>query len=321
MALTNTQYQLIMQEYDRLQNDRHALILARTQELYQICPDLQKLDQEYVHQNIAAAKSRLLEDSAVTPPSSVRYRKLREAYITECGYPKNYLDPDYICPDCKDTGYIGTQRCHCFIQRSLDLCYQQSRLFSVLQEENFDRFCLDYYEDNREIYGEYTPRKLAEHAYLSCKHFCNTFEESFQNILLYGQPGLGKSYLTHCIARQILDQNHSVIYFTANELMDILLKLSAFDAEDIDQKLDILNVDLLIIDDLGTEQINKLTIPRIFNIINERLLTKRSTVISTNLSLDQIQELYSERVTSRLIESYTILKLIGEDIRIKKQLS
>lgn len=140
--------------------------------------------------------------------------------------------------------------------------------------------------------------------------------------MLYGDTGTGKTFLSNCIAKSLLDQCFSVIYFTAFELFDIFEK-NVFDrASDVSEiHHQIFDCDLLIIDDLGTEFSNSFTTSQLFLCLNERLLAGKSTVISTNLSMKQIAEMYSERTFSRISSNYTLLKFFGDDIRIKKKVT
>ena len=138
---------------------------------------------------------------------------------------------------------------------------------------------------------------------------------------MYGDTGVGKTFLSHCIAKELLEQSYSVIYFTASQLFDILAK-NTFD-KDADAGLvhdHILDCDLLIIDDLGTEFANSFTTSQLFICLNERILRKKSTLISTNLALEDIRNIYSERIFSRITSTYTVLRMTGDDIRIQKKL-
>ena len=151
------------------------------------------------------------------------------------------------------------------------------------------------------------------------------FDKSFENILLCGTVGIGKTFLSNCIAKEILDQGHSVLYLSAFQLFDLMAKNSfSGNAHQEDmvakQYPHIFESDLLIIDDLGTELANSFTMTGFFLVINERILRKKSTIISTNLSPEEILTTYTERCASRIISNYTMLKLSGSDIRLKKKL-
>ena len=157
-----------------------------------------------------------------------------------------------------------------------------------------------------------------------CHSFIDNFDNEYSNLLFYGNTGIGKTFLSNCIARELLNTSHSVIYLTAIELFQ------KFEASDFNRQSAgdipfnssyILDCDLLIIDDLGTENGNTYTNSKLFYCINERMLRRKSVIISTNLSLQEIRDTYSERIFSRLTSSYKILKLFGKDIRILKRVS
>ena len=151
--------------------------------------------------------------------------------------------------------------------------------------------------------------------------FVNQFDTTFANLYFFGDTGIGKTFLSNCIAKELLDLGHSVIYFTAFQLFDILSKgVFEKDADAIATHQNIFDCDLLIIDDLGTELSNSFTTSQLFLCLNERILRQKSTIISTNLNMNQVADIYSERVLSRISNSYTIIKLFGDDIRLKKRI-
>lgn len=166
-----------------------------------------------------------------------------------------------------------------------------------------------------------TARETAKDAVRKAWQFIDTFDKRFQNLFLYGNTGVGKTFLSNCIARELIDRANCVIYFTAFDLFDILAKNTFQRGRDMTgTQEDILACDLLIIDDLGTELTNTFVASALFQCINERIMRKKSTIISTNLSLDQFSDTYSERIFSRITSHYTMIKLIGNDIRIQKRL-
>ena len=160
-----------------------------------------------------------------------------------------------------------------------------------------------------------------KNAHAVAHEFVDTFRDEFRNLFLYGDTGIGKTFLSNCIAKELIDKSFSVIYLTSYELFDTLAK-SKFEKDDTAEALasHIFDCDLLIIDDLGTELANSFTVSQLFLCLNERLLRRKSTIISTNLSLESVVDIYSERTFSRITSNYTMLKLTGDDIRIKKKL-
>ncbi len=320
MNLSSAHYDQIMREYDnqRLQN-MHALN-QRTLKIYENFPQIKQLDEQI---------SQLAEEYAdsFTKEGGMNFaeyrRKLSELRQEKEALLKCYrIDPteltmQYHCPDCQDTGYIGNEKCHCFRQRIIDEMYQQSNLREILKAENFSTLSYKYYDtENLE------KMKVAVE---TCKKFAESFDNTFENILLCGTVGIGKTFLSNCIAKEILDQGHSVLYLSAFQLFDLMAKNSFSGNKPGEESVakqypHIFESDLLIIDDLGTELANSFTMAGFFLVINERILRKKSTLISTNLSPEEILTTYTERTASRIISNYTMLKLSGSDIRLKKKL-
>ena len=192
----------------------------------------------------------------------------------------------------------------------------------MLDRENFDTFSMEYYSEGHidRLTGR-SSREAIEIALKTCHEFTDTFGTDFRNLLLYGDTGVGKTFLSHCIAKELLEQSFSVIYFTAAQLFDIFAKSTFRREEEAGADCEhIYSCDLLIIDDLGTEMSNTFTNSQLFICLNERILRKKSTLISTNLSLEDLKNIYSERVFSRITSAYTVLRLTGDDIRIQKKL-
>ena len=245
--------------------------------------------------------------------------------LKEYGFPSDYLEPVYICKDCNDTGYIDSERCHCYKDELLRLMYKQSNLDRILKEENFNTFNIEYYPDDYIVSGsDFTPRDIIRSTLDACHSYIDNFSNERGNLLIYGKSGVGKTFLTNCIAKEILDAGYSVIYLTSHQLFDIL-ETKVFHHDKMDDMVRsvvsmLYTCDLLIIDDLGTEMINSFTESQLFSCIQRRLLAKVGTIISTNFSFDDISNHYSERIFSRLIGNYNLIKLVGDDIRIKKAL-
>lgn len=242
--------------------------------------------------------------------------------MKELSLPENYFEPVYECPDCKDTGYIGGKPCHCFKQQAIDLIYTQSNIKDILTKENFSTLSLDYYSDsNVNPATGLTSLATAKAAVARCHEFVDQFDNTFANLYFFGDTGIGKTFLSNCIAKELLDSGHSVIYFTAFQLFDILSKgVFEKDSDAIATHQNIFDCDLLVIDDLGTELINSFTSSQLFLCVNERLIRQKSTIISTNLSVERIKESYSERTFSRILDSYTFINLFTEeDIRKQKR--
>lgn len=326
MPLKNYQYNKILRDYDKKQlQSRHDLD-KRSKEVYSAIPELKEIDDEVVTCSVQSAKELLTgSEKAYRELKKVTERasKRRLQLLAEHGYPKDYLQPKYVCEDCKDTGYIGHQKCHCFKQAIVDIVYSQSNIKAAIARENFSCFSYDFYADDYvETSTGMTPRDNIRKVAETSTRFIETFGKEFHNLLLYGNTGVGKTFLANCIAKELLDRAFTVIYLTAFQLFDILEKNKFGREEDnfeFQNQFDyILDCDLLIIDDLGTELNNSFVNVQLYLCINERYLRQKSTIISTNLSLDNINTIYSERVFSRIASNYILLKIVGEDIRLKK---
>ncbi len=324
MPLTNSQYNEIQRQYDARQLRSLRIQQERKAAVYKKYPRLQELDDLTASTSVQSA--RLLLDGDKTALSSLKqslsdYRREREAILASAGLDELYFMPPYTCPDCQDTGYINDRRCHCFEQAAIDLVYTQSNIKKILQEENFSCYCFDYYSQTKrnEATG-LTSRETAQKAVRESLAFIKSFDTEFNNLFLYGDTGTGKTFLSNCIAKELLDTSHSVIYFTAFQLFELLEKHKfQKDTEASASMQHIFDCDLLIIDDLGTELANSFTVSQLFLCLNERILRKKATIISTNLGLDQLNTVYSERVFSRIVSSYTMIKLFGDDIRLQKR--
>lgn len=325
MSLTNAQYDEIMRGYEERQTASRHRQEERQQELYRKIPALYQLDAEMSSASVSCARQMLSGDENALKSLHKHMAELQEEksnLITSFGYPADYLEADYICSDCQDTGYIGQERCHCFKQAAIDLVYTQSNLRLILEKENFSTFSFSYYsKDQINPATNLSAFETASLAVSECKRFISDFDKEFSNLFFYGDTGVGKTFLSNCVAKKLLDSGHSVIYFTSFELFHIFEK-NVFE-RDRDMKESYQNIfdcDLLIIDDLGTELSNAFTVSQLFLCLNERILRKKSTIISTNLGLNQLADIYSERTFSRISSNYTMLKLFGDDIRIKKKL-
>ncbi len=324
MSLTNAQYDEIIRSYDAVQLKNSRLRQQRLKEIYAKEPRLKELDDSIASCSVAQAHKYLDGQQSALVELKVQLaniRQKRQALIRELGYPVNYLDPVYDCPDCHDTGFINGKRCHCFKQAMINVVYAQSNIRQILAKENFESFSYDYYSDD-----DINPATglsalgAAKHAVAECRRFVDTFDRKPNNLFFYGDTGVGKTFLSNCVAKELLDAGYSVIYFTAFQLFDILSKgVFKKDSDAIAAHQNIFDCDLLIIDDLGTELSNSFTTSQLFLCINERILRQKSTIISTNLNMNQMVDIYSERTLSRISSNYTILKLFGDDIRIKKR--
>ena len=326
MALTNSQYDSIRRDYDKRQFESHRILTNHLEELYKRDPEIKKIDQSIATLSVQQAQKLLDGDHNALGDLKLSLKQLnhkKDVLIRSLGYTLDYIEPTYKCADCKDTGYINGQKCHCFTQAAIDLVYTQSNMRKVLEKENFNYFNLNLFsKDYVDPITETTPYENMVGALNKCKDFVANFNDNdtdghFSNLIFTGSTGVGKTFLSNCIAKELLDQGYSVIYFTATGLFDVFHNNAYNKSPEVtDSYQNIFNCDLLIIDDLGTEVSNSYTTSQLFMCINERIMRRKSTIISTNLGLGELSETYSERTFSRIMKNYDFIKLVGNDLRL-----
>ena len=322
MALQNYQYDMIMRQYNRRQTKANRILAEHRAHAFSLYPRLRQIDEEIASQSSNCLRRMLSGDAADTKDLHRTIEKLsreRLQILAEAGFPPNYLEPAYSCTRCQDTGYIGNEKCTCFRQAEISLLYAQSNLQELLAQETFQRFSLDYYSDTavHEASG-LTERQMALRALEISRQFVASFDEKPMNLFFFGDTGVGKTFLSHCIAHDLLESSHCVLYFSAYDLFEKLARI-AFNKEETNGSMeDLLSSELLIIDDLGTEMTNSFVASSLFTCINDRMIRQKSTIISTNLDLESLSKTYSERTVSRILGNYQMIKLAGKDIRLQK---
>ena len=249
---------------------------------------------------------------------------LAKLHITE-----DFFKPNYSCSLCNDTGYLTSNNhtimCKCLKQKLLNVQYNKANIFN-LKNENFNFFNINLFSDEvdeKKYHSSISPKKNIEKIKEISLNFIKNFDNiNEKNLLFTGNTGLGKTFLTNCIANEILKSGKTVLYQTSPVMLDSIIDYKFGKIKEFNYN-DLLNVDLLIIDDLGTENVNNIKLSELFNILNTRLLNQNNkitkTIISTNLSLNNLFETYDERIFSRLVGYYNICRFFGEDLRYKNQ--
>ncbi len=317
--------QSIINEYEAVREKERRDLEARKKVLYARVPRLAEIEDALVRLSIEVTRSILsdphkreaLLENLKKKQMDLKIEKAE--LLSACKYPIDYLDMHYQCKYCKDTGFVENKKCRCYIQKEIALHYRQSNLEAVLKKENFDQFRFDFYSEEKGADGV-SPRDNIKTVYQKCIRFTDGFDQQDSSLLLIGRPGLGKTFLCHAIAKDLLDRGRSVIYQTAPDLIDLIRKYKFdFDNEDINAPYlnELYSCDLLIIDDLGTELSTQFSNLAIYNILNKRMLSGKKMVIATNLNIDEFIKLYSERIFSRVLGNFDMCKFIGDDIRLK----
>lgn len=337
-------YRDILAEYERRRRTAEEEAAMRKKEAYEKIPELEAIDEEIRQQGIRASKGivSVIDGDAVSVTDKLTaaiesLREKKESLLKAAGLPSDYYAVRHNCLSCGDTGYTGKlphlRKCDCFKQQIINIAYSQSNL-TALDNENFSSFNEKLFSDiaDEKKYGiKISPRENI----LSIRDECLKFIEQFdipngKNILFSGRSGLGKTFMSNCIAKELLDKGKTVLYQTApvffSKLNQYRLRCFSRDSScDDDLYANIFTVDLLIIDDLGTEPPSPSKYSELFTIINARILNnaKRScrTILSTNLGIKEILDNYTDRVFSRITGYFDMYKFIGEDIRKTKALS
>ena len=313
MSLSNAQYDQIKKKYDNRQLARHYEIEKRLAYVNEHVDGFQQINDSISSLCVKQAELLLEGDASALlelKKSIALLKQQKTDLLIQASLPVDYLTIPYICPDCEDTGYQNGQKCHCFKQEALSLLYDKSNLREYLDSLDFSMVSDKYYEGEDLVHFR--------DSYEKSRNFVNNFKNDYQNLYFYGTVGTGKSFLSGCIAKELMQKGHSVIYFSASGLMEAISNYSfnhkqRYETEAVYQ--DIYDCDLLIIDDLGTESINNFTISQLFTCLNERSLRKKSVIISTNLSLKELRDYYSERIFSRIVGNFLFCKMTGPDIR------
>lgn len=261
--------------------------------------------------------------------AAIRKRNLalqakRAALLESLGYPPDALDDKPACPDCGDTGWAGAEMCHCL----RELCAQEqlrelSSLLNLTEEQSFDRLRLDVYGDCPWEGQSRSPREQMRRVAEVCRGFSKQFPDyPLKNLLFSGGTGLGKTFLSGCIAREVSGRGFSVVYDTAIHLFTVFeSRRFARDQEEGQRARGdtrrYMNCDLLILDDLGSEMTSPLSQASLYEVVNSRILADKRTIISTNLSQEQIAAHYTPQIASRIRGLFRELTFFGEDIRLQ----
>ncbi len=306
-----------MRGYELRRRNARAERDRRYREILQRIPAYQELDGD----NASTISSFITDlkndtaDAARTRDALAEAGKRRRALLSQAGFPADYLDSVYTCAECRDTGFINGVKCRCFVRQEIDLLYSRSHLEALSDKMDFSMLREDLYNGNDEALTHF---RGARDAALS---FTERFPACDKDLLFMGNVGTGKTTLSVCIAKELLKKGYSVIYFSAVSLFDQLAAAHfSKDRSEADSEplRDLYSCDLLIIDDLGSELTNSFIEEELFVLLNERQIRDKRIIISTNASVDNLRSTYRDRIFSRIISGFSILKLTGTDIRFRK---
>ena len=325
-------YRKIEAEYDYKRQQAQKDAKTFKENVYDEHPQLAQIEADIAKVAIESMKARINSDDNTRAKEQEKLEKKIEELQVEydkalkrIGLTLEDFEPKYECEKCKDTGMYKDAMCSCFKQALINESFKQSNMLRI-KDENFETFDFGYYSSNpdKEKYGiDKSPLEKIDAIRKQAYDFSHKLDDPEQkNLLFSGTTGLGKTFLANCIANEAIKQGKSVIYQTApillDKMVDYQFKYNKTE-NDREEYQKIFEVDLLIIDDLGTETMNSAKFSELFNIINTRLLKGKKMVISTNLTTQEIKNLYEERIFSRLVGDFSILRFIGEDIRVLKK--
>lgn len=322
MGYNRENYLRISQEYARKLSDAKNLAAKRLSEIHDRIPAIAQIDGELagtglrIMDAISAGKLGLEERIAEIRRSNEKLQAERRRLLEARGYPADYTDVHYDCPKCQDSGYVGRELCSCMRFRLTMAGLESSGIGRLFDSQNFDTFSLKYYQNTPDTY-----RKMA-----TVLDICSEYAEGFhsetrENLLLLGKTGLGKTHLSTAIAGVVISRGFEVVYESAQNLFD------DFSAERFDNGRSGKQVsteryrecDLLIVDDLGTEIANSFTVSTLYNLLNTRIQSGKPMIVSTNLTVENLQKQYGDRIYSRLIGEFTVLLFTGTDVRMQKR--
>ena len=324
-------FRQVMREYDASRNHAEYLLEKRKQQLHKDIPRMSKIEKRLGLLGVSLSRTVLSGDTKKLRrirKSIEQLKEERRLLLAEHGLPEDYLYVAHKCKQCKDTGYIQESpekpavRCSCLQQKLILEHYALSNLDAILKEENFDTYDFRLFSDKIQESEGLSPLLNMQQVYNISTNFVEKFDSHFDNLYLYGEAGLGKTFVCHCIAKDLLDMGRSVLYLTAPRLCKVIEDYR-FNRESLsapDEMIEAIDsVDLLIIDDLGTEFSTSVTSSALFDIINQRLILRRHTIVSTNLAPNALKCYYTERLVSRFYGSYQLVKFFGADLRMEKK--
>ena len=303
---------------DRESENRQHLAQA-----YEKCPRIRQIDLQLRRTMAQAAQAAFRKGSdGRAEMDAIRQENLalqqERAQLVGQYFEEGYLDDSPICTVCGGSGYVGSNMCECL----RELCRQEQKkelTFLSAGKDRFEQFSLDYYPDRLDPVMKVNVRALMERNLQMCRRYAATFSEKSPNLLFSGDTGLGKTFLSACIARVVADRGYSVVYASASHLFGKLERAKFYNDEQARQDSQrYTDCDLLIVDDLGTEMPSQFTTSALYTLINDRIIYGRPMILSTNLNTEDFSRRYSSQVASRLNGNFQRVPFLGEDIRAKK---
>ncbi len=323
MPYSNEIYRKAERELEKRRNKSAMDAEIRRNEIRAKIPEIDDIQKKL--SKIGLEISKIFFYKGDTDQKLAKLRQQSEALVEERsiilkqnGYKPNAMAEEHICPTCEDRGFINGRMCACHRQLLKDIMKKEINKFALLENYTFDNFSLDYYS-NTPLDNSIVPRNKAEKVFEASRRYAQTFSLDSKNLLFLGKTGLGKTHLSLAIANVVINKGYSVCYGSSQNICDDLQDEHYGRNDNLSYtKRQVLESDLLVIDDLGTEIQNQYSVATLYTIINTRILSHKPTIISTNCEFEELLEKYDQRITSRLTGEYITFYLFGDDIRNKK---
>ena len=316
---------LAQERYETDRSIREAEQAARREAIYTRRPRLREIDEELrrTTSRVLAAALRRGQDPLAEiqrlKAQNLSLQEERKGLLAELGLTEDDLENTPRCALCGDTGYRGGEMCRCLKTYYVEEERRELSKLLDLGGQSFDTFDTDWYDGQRAPGKTKSAREHMEWVYDTCVEYAHNFGKRPANLLLFGRPGLGKTHLSAAIAREVSGKGYSVVYDTAGHVFE-RFEAQKFGRDEADRDVErVLNCDLLILDDLGTEMTTTFVQSALYQMINSRLLEKKSTIVSTNLMPEALSQRYSPQIASRIEGEYQLLPFVGEDIRALKK--
>ncbi len=320
MGYSNEALRRVTEELKERQARAVAQSQARREEIHTRSEEIEEIDRVLAMTAMRIFEAAMSGEGVEEKVEAIRresqtLNQSRRQILCQMGYPEDYTEPAYVCPKCSDTGYAGADMCECM--KTL-LRLESLKMGGVANSDaqTFDSFSLSYYAQDRDTYSK------MEKTLSAARAFAEEFVPGKENLLLMGGTGLGKTHLSTAIARRVIEGGHHVVYETAQTVFSDFEHdhFRAGRGEDSHRAEKYMTAPLLILDDLGTEFVSRFTLSCLYQLVNTRLVKGLSTVISTNLTPEELNELYDSRLTSRLLGHYRVLAFEGKDVRFQKRM-
>lgn len=312
-----------MARYGAIRTQEEEQQRNRKAEIYKRIPQISNLETLMSRNSLNVARVHLKAEENLEAAiqalktENLNLRQEKMELLVAHGYPMDYMDLKFKCRKCNDTGFIAGKKCSCYNGHLAEIVYEESHFKELMKDNSFMTYDDSLFDDKsvNPEYNKTVKQNMRDNLKMALR-YVSEFSIHAENLYLYGPSGTGKTFLASCIARELLNEGNLVLYRTSAQLMDDIKDIKFRDNKELENL--VMNCELLIIDDLGTEMVSDLAKTEIFNLINIRLLHKKKMIISSNLKLENIRDKYSERLSSRIIGDFIFVPFFGEDLRLIK---